>query len=880
MKRLRQTLAIVLAVVLLVGTIPFVSNAADKAISFSIAEVNDEPYNALMPIMRGDKIAISINVSRGASELLTAWQACFDYDENALTYGGTGFPENWNTFGTAVEDKDGYFRIWSLTPDPVAQENEVVATIVFTASTTFSGTTNITTGMGVNYISIADDGGVSHSTYVSPNGCAIIIRTPVDKSALLAKINEADALNADTYTPHSWALFTPTLAYAKNIYNNAIATQDEVNTALDNLTDAFDVLVIRGNLQPLQDLVDFAHSEVRLDKYTTDSKQIVIDAIGDAEDVLDLEENASQAQVDEQITALNAALAQLQTNDLTVKFLNYDGTTFDTQTVTYGGDATAPATNPVQPSTDEFDYRFDGWSGDYTNVTTDLEIQPIFTPVKRSYKITFYQEDGVTPIETITKEYGYELTAADAPDAPEKPQDDYNTYAFSGWSPELATVIGDASYVAQYEPTARVYDIEFQNYDGEPLYTYHLGFGATVSDPVTAGLIETPVKPSTDEKTYTFSGWDPVIKAVDGPQVYTAQFSDKTNEYTVKFLNWNGDLLKEYTLEYGADVVDPIVAGDIETPTRANDDMNSYTYKGWTPAIEAGATVTGNLTYTADYDSQPLPAIYDAVNEQIAAYNALNHADYTSVSYARVKAAAEAVVWDLTIDRQGEVLAMAAAIENAINALVSTTEYEKAWDKCAAITNNDDELYTADSYNAFRDAMNEIGAKQDFNTEEATQAQVDIATKALNDAFDLLKTATLLIDIKDGEKTLILDNRAILVSNNTNSITTEMFANDGGANTAYLVFYDLNGNEVTNPKKSLGTGFKVELMQGGQVKETRYLVIYGDIDGDGQISISDIALARKMSNSVDGYSDFAIAAAKCGGDAVDVNAIINLAKAI
>ena len=69
-------------------------------------------------------------------------------------------------------------------------------------------------------------------------------------------------------------------------------------------------------------------------------------------------------------------------------------------------------------------------------------------------------------------------------------------------------------------------------------------------------------------------------------------------------------------------------------------------------------------------------------------------------------------------------------------------------------------------------------------------------------------------------------------------------------------------------------------MQGGQVKETRYLVIYGDIDGDGQISISDIALARKMSNSVDGYSDFAVAAAKCGGDSVDVNAIINLAKAI
>lgn len=875
LKRLRQTLAIVLAVVMLVATVPFVSNAADKAIKFSIAKVNDQPYDALVPIMRGDKIAIDVTVSRDASELLTGWQVCFNYDADALTYGGTQFPESWATWGNSAE-ADGYYKLWSLSPDPVALENEVVATIVFTASTTFSGTTNITTGMGLNYISIADSSGVSHSNYVTPVGCAIIIRTPVDKSALLAKVNEADALNAEDYTANSWSLFTPDYQYAKNIYNNPIATQTEVDTALANLTAAFDVLVLRGNLQPLQELVENALREIRLDKYTDESKQIVRDAIDAAEDVLGKEDNASKAEVEEQIAALTEALGKLQVNELTVKFLNYDGSTFDTQTVSYGGAAQAPATNPVKPSTDEYDYEFKGWVGDYTNVTENLEITPDFEAHKRSYTITFYEEDGETVITSITKEYGYELTSADAPEAPEKQQDDYNTYAFSGWSPELATVSADASYVAQYKPTAREYTIEFVNYDNSPLYSYTLGFGETVADPVTAGHIQAPIKPATDEKTFTFSGWSPAISAVSGNQVYTAQFSDKTNAYTVSFYNWDGTLLKEYSLDYGAAVINPITAGDIETPTRADDEMYSYTFKSWTP--ELAETVTATLSYTADYDRDPLPADYDAVDEQIDLANDLNENLYTPVSVARVRAAVNAVQRGYTIDKQDEVTAMATAIKNAINALVSTDKYDESWEKCAAVTNNDDGIYTPDSYSAFRAAMDAIGSKQNFNTEEATQADVNLAAKALDDAFNLLITATLEID---GEEEQIDSLSAIRVLSNTNSLTTKLYANDGGdGSTASLAFYDLNGNKVTNAKKSIGTGFKVELIQGGAVKSEKYIVIYGDIDGDGQVTISDIALARKIAVSESGYSEYAIAAAKCGGDTVDVSKIINLAKAI
>ncbi|MBR2590171.1 MAG: hypothetical protein IKE65_04535, partial [Clostridia bacterium] len=77
-----------------------------------------------------------------------------------------------------------------------------------------------------------------------------------------------------------------------------------------------------------------------------------------------------------------------------------------------------------------------------------------------------------------------------------------------------------------------------------------------------------------------------------------------------------------------------------------------------------------------------------------------------------------------------------------------------------------------------------------------------------------------------------------------------------------------------------GTGTKVELVQGGEVKLTKYVVVYGDINGDGQVSIADIRLAKKMAVSTDGFTAYQIAAAKCGGADVDVAAVIALASAI
>ncbi len=64
----------------------------------------------------------------------------------------------------------------------------------------------------------------------------------VDKEALATKIEQAESLTESNYTPESWANMTTVLGEAKAVYENADATQDEVNAATAALTEALDGL--------------------------------------------------------------------------------------------------------------------------------------------------------------------------------------------------------------------------------------------------------------------------------------------------------------------------------------------------------------------------------------------------------------------------------------------------------------------------------------------------------------------------------------------------------------------------------------------------------------------------------------------------------------
>ncbi len=150
--------------------------------------------------------------------------------------------------------------------------------------------------------------------------------------------------------------------------------------------------------------------------------------------------------------------------------------------------------------------------------------------------------------------------------------------------------------------------ITWQNYDGSTLKTEQVNCGET---PSYSG--ETPTKPATEQYTYTFSGWSPAVTAVTEDQTYTAQFSSTVKKYTVTWKNSDDSTLKTEQVNYGET---PSYSG--ETPTKASDGKYNYTFSGWSPAI---TTVSGNVTYTAEFTKTPIATHFSQEGDSYTIHN-------------------------------------------------------------------------------------------------------------------------------------------------------------------------------------------------------------------------------------------------------------------
>ena len=73
------------------------------------------------------------------------------------------------------------------------------------------------------------------------------------------------------------------------------------------------------------------------------------------------------------VTENRVITAQYTIKTYTVRFLDWNGTVLDTQTINHGSNATPPP-NPTRDG-----YTFSGWSGNYTNVTADVDIKAQYT---------------------------------------------------------------------------------------------------------------------------------------------------------------------------------------------------------------------------------------------------------------------------------------------------------------------------------------------------------------------------------------------------------------------------------------------------------------------------------------------------------------------
>ena len=144
--------------------------------------------------------------------------------------------------------------------------------------------------------------------------------------------------------------------------------------------------------------------------------------------------------------------------------------------------------------------------------------------------------------------------------------------------------------MATYKDSVRKYTVKWLDEDGSVLDTEEYEYNA-----VPSYKKGTPTKASTEDTVYTFDGWNPEIVPVTESTEYVATYKDSARKYIVKWLDEDGSLLREDTVEYGT------MPNYGANPTKAADAEYTYTFAGWTPKIE---TVTGDATYQATYTKE------------------------------------------------------------------------------------------------------------------------------------------------------------------------------------------------------------------------------------------------------------------------------------
>ncbi len=281
-----------------------------------------------------------------------------------------------------------------------------------------------------------------------------------------------------------------------------------------------------------------------------------------------------------------------------IKFYNYDGTFLKTQSVEYGTVPEYDGKTPVKTGNVQFGYVFIGWTVDPTAVTGEASYTAKFEEVTNKYKIKFVNFDGTVLQETDVK---YGETPEYKGDTPEKAATAQYSYTFAGWTPEIDTVKGIATYTAKYTSTVNSYTVKFVNYDGTELYSKTLDYG---SYPTYGGKV--PTRATDDDYVYTFAGWDKSFARITGNTTFTAKYSTVANSFTVKFVDDNGNTLQSKNYKLGEM---PVFDG---TPTKDFTDKVHYTFTGWDKEIVA---VTGFTAYKAVFAEKEHTLSYTETKE-------------------------------------------------------------------------------------------------------------------------------------------------------------------------------------------------------------------------------------------------------------------------
>ena len=272
----------------------------------------------------------------------------------------------------------------------------------------------------------------------------------------------------------------------------------------------------------------------------------------------------------------------------TVQFLNWNNEIISSNSYKYGETILIPNT-PSKENDSQYSYSFVGWDSNISSICIgNATYKAQYSSILNVYTVKFVDWNNEL-ISSKEYKYGDFITI---PSNPSRVNDDYNSYEFIGWDkPISSTCVENVTYKAEYKTNKVLYTIKFINWNNEVISSGSYGYGDLVLIP------NNPTKQDDLEYTYKFIGWDKEVNdECLGNATYKAQYTAIEKNYTITFLNWNGEIISTLTYKYGETINIPA------NPIRVSDSTYEYTFTGWNKVISN--ICTGNETYTAVFESK------------------------------------------------------------------------------------------------------------------------------------------------------------------------------------------------------------------------------------------------------------------------------------
>lgn len=192
--------------------------------------------------------------------------------------------------------------------------------------------------------------------------------------------------------------------------------------------------------------------------------------------------DADVSHVTEDLVVTARYVSEIRT--YTVRYTDGNGETIKEEQTPYGEDSSPP--DPPEKSSDAlYDYVFEGWSDDYTDIEEDKVIFPRYRPI-RCYTVSFYNDDGSHLFDLRVREG----ENADPAQIPEKESTLEHAYVFTGWEGSLENIFANCAVRATYREEPRVYTATFLS-DGKLFCVSKTAYGSPLPLPDLSGKTRT-----------------------------------------------------------------------------------------------------------------------------------------------------------------------------------------------------------------------------------------------------------------------------------------------------------------------------------------------------------------------------------------------------